>query len=55
MQNYSELVKIFMVMCSFNWNIGLLPFVSIVLEKEALLWRFQVKLFRIDQDIYGNV
>ena len=23
--------------------------------QQALLWRFQVKLFRIGQDIYGNV
>ena len=40
-----------MVMCSFDQNIGLLPLVSIVLQKQALLWRLQVKLFKISQDI----
>ena len=35
MQNYSELVKIFRVICGFDQNIGLLPLVSIVSQKTS--------------------
>ena len=38
-------------MCNYGQNIGLLPLVLIVLQKQALLWKFQVKHLRIDQDI----
>ena len=38
------LIFVRQLMCSFNQNIGLLPLVSIVLQKRILLWRFQAKL-----------
>ena len=36
-QNYSELIKIFRIMCNYGQNIGLLPLVLIVSQKRALL------------------
>ena len=42
-------------MCNYCWNMGLLCLVSIVSQKRALLWRFQLKQLRIDQDIKNYV
>ena len=37
-------------MCNYGQNIGLWPLVSFISQKQTLLWNFQVKLLRIDQD-----
>ena len=44
-----------MKMCSFGWNIGLLPIVFIVMKNNPILVWSEVTSLRIDQDIDENV